>query len=196
MPNLRSPRFNCVFVSLLLMLLQIQTIVLCYQYKVGDLDSWGLPTSANSQVYDKWSKYHTLKVGDSLLFLYPPSQDSVIQVAEESYKSCNLKDPILYMNNGNSLFNITSEGVFYFTSGEVGHCQKNQKLQISVGVGGNVNAPAPTSLAPSYPTVFGTIPVSPSSSLSSTSSSSPHLTSTFPLVIIGFLLCSFLSSLM
>ncbi|KAK7306851.1 hypothetical protein VNO77_44811 [Canavalia gladiata] len=191
MPNLRSPRFNCILVSLFFFtLLQIQTKVLCYQYKVGDLDSWGIPTSSNSQVYDKWSKYHTLKIDDSLLFLYPPSQDSVIQVTEESYKSCNLKDPILYMNNGNSLFNITKEGDFYFTSGEVGHCQKNQKLHVTVGVGGNTNALAPTNslpeYAPSYPTVFGTIPISPSSS--------PHLTSNFPFLILGFILCAMLSS--
>ncbi|KAJ1376043.1 Tetratricopeptide-like helical domain superfamily [Sesbania bispinosa] len=167
--------------------------VLCYQFKVGDLDAWGLPTSGNSHIYDKWSKYHNLHIGDSLLFLYPPSQDSVIQVTEESYKSCNLKDPILYMNNGNSLFNITSEGDFYFTSGEAGHCQKNQKLHILVGNGtGNVNnAYAPTSLpayAPSYPTVFGTIPVSPSSS--------HQLYSNFPLVIVGFLMCILISTVM
>ena len=126
------------------------------------------------------------------VFLYPPSQDSVIQVAGEAYKSCNLKDPILYMNNGNSLFNITSEGEFYFTSGVAGHCQKDQKLHISVGNGTAImDAPGPSSLsadAPSYHTAFGDIPFSPSSS--------PQLTSTFLLVIIGFVVCSLLSSVM
>ncbi|KAG4975523.1 hypothetical protein AAZX31_13G002100 [Glycine max] len=197
MANLSSPGFNLFLVSLLVTLVQIQTKVQCYQYKVGDLDSWGIPISPSSHLYDKWSKYHNLRIGDSLLFLYPPSQDSVIQVTAESYKSCNLKDPILYMNNGNSLFNITSEGDFYFTSGEAGHCQKNQKLHITVGVGGNTNALAPTSLpenATSYPTVFGNIPMAPSSSRST--SSSPHRTSKFSLLIIGFFLCALLSSLM
>ncbi|KAI4315570.1 hypothetical protein L6164_028366 [Bauhinia variegata] len=172
------------------LLMLISTEVWCYQYKVGDLDAWGIPSSANSEVYAKWSKYHNIKIGDSLLFLYPPSQDSVIQVTEESYKSCNLKDPILYMNNGNSLFNITSYGEFYFTSGVAGHCEKKQKLHISV-LGGNGTATAtapsysPTALpefAPSYPTVFGTIPVSPSSS------SSPTLP--FPTLVLGFIIVS------
>ncbi|KAG4969273.1 hypothetical protein JHK85_035694 [Glycine max] len=182
MANLSSPGFNLFLVSLLVTLVQIQTKVQCYQYKVGDLDSWGIPISPSSHLYDKWSKYHNLRTGDSL---------------PESYKSCNLKDPILYMNNGNSLFNITSEGDFYFTSGEAGHCQKNQKLHITVGVGGNTNALAPTSLpenATSYPTVFGNIPMAPSSSRST--SSSPHRTSKFSLLIIGFFLCALLSSLM
>ncbi|RDX76621.1 Early nodulin-like protein 1, partial [Mucuna pruriens] len=135
-----------------------------------------------------------------VMFLYPPSQDSVIQVTEESYKSCNLKDPILYMNNGNSLFNITSNGVFYFTSGVAGHCQKNQKLHISVGEGGIIEnmdaAHGPSSSlpanAPSYPTVFGNIPVSPSTS----TSTSPHITSTFQLLIIGFVIFALFSTLM
>ncbi|KAI9091580.1 hypothetical protein K1719_028023 [Acacia pycnantha] len=71
-------------------------------------------------------------IGDSIVFLYPPSRDSMIQVTAESYKSCNLKNLIFYMNNGNSLFNITSNGVFYFTSAKAGHCQKNQKLHVVV----------------------------------------------------------------
>ncbi|KAL2325251.1 hypothetical protein Fmac_024309 [Flemingia macrophylla] len=194
MSNLLSQ--NRMLVFLLLSLVQIQAKVFCYQYKVGDLSAWGIPTSANPQVYPKWSKYHNLSIGDSLLFLYPPSQDSVIQVTEESYKRCNLKDPILYMNNGNSLFNITSKGQFYFTSGVAGHCQKNQKLHISVGEGIIENmdaAPGPNSAyAPSYPTVFGNIPVSNSTS----ASTSPHLTSTFHFHIIGFMLCALLSTIM
>jgi len=130
------------------------------------------------------------------VFLYPPSQDSLIQVTQESYKSCNTKDPILFMNNGNSLFNITSHGDFYFTSGENGHCQKNQKIHISVGGIGNVDAEAnsPSSSlpasAPSSQTVFGNIPVAPSSS------NSPHLTSTFHVFIIGSLIYALFLALM
>ncbi|KAG4997674.1 hypothetical protein JHK85_029113 [Glycine max] len=186
-----------MLVSLLLTWIQIQAKVFCYQYKVGDLDAWGIPSSENPQVYTKWSKYHNLTIGDSLLFLYPPSQDSMIQVTEESYKSCNIKDPILYMNNGNTLFNITSKGQFFFTSGEPGHCQKNQKLHVAVGEGimeTMDTAPGPSSSlpasAPSYPTVFGNIPVAPSTSTST------QLISTSQLLIIGFVICALFSSLM
>ncbi|KAM5571290.1 early nodulin-like protein 8 [Rosa sericea] len=189
MANLRSsPRYQ--FLLGLQFLLLAQSRVWCYQYKVGDLDAWGIPTSANPQVYTKWSKYHEFKIGDSLLFLYPPSQDSVIQVTEQSYKDCNLKDPILYMNNGNSLFNFTAEGVFYFTSGEPGNCEKGQKLYIATG-NGTAYSPAygPSGLpdsAPSYTNVFGSIPAPPSSSPSQS----------VPLVImavIGFVVCALLN---
>ncbi|KAL5551529.1 hypothetical protein UlMin_001705 [Ulmus minor] len=192
MANLRSHTNWFFLVSLFLSLSQK---VLCYQYKVGDLDSWGIPTSANPQIYTKWSKYHNIRIGDQLLFFYPPSQDSVIQVTEESHNSCNLKDPILYMNNGNSLFNITKNGVFFFTSGEKGHCEKKQKIRISVG---NETAFSPSygpsalpdsASSPSYPTVFGSIPAPPSSS--------PSLgLSVFIAAGIGFVVSSFLSGMM
>ena len=50
----------------LLFLVLMQTQVLCYQYKVGDLSAWGIPTSSNKNVYSKWSKKYSLKIGDSL----------------------------------------------------------------------------------------------------------------------------------
>ncbi|KAE8690178.1 major facilitator superfamily domain-containing protein 5 [Hibiscus syriacus] len=139
-------------------LLLLETKVLCYQYKLGD----------------------------SLLFLYPPSQDSVIQVTEQSYNTCNLKDPILYMNNGDTLFNITKPGEYFFTSGTPGHCEKKQKLYIAV-LSGNGSASAPSALpdtasSPSYPTVFGSIPQPPSS----LPSSSPCLSfSTFITAVVA-----------
>lgn len=103
----------------------------------------------------------------------------------------------MYMNNGNSLFNLTSKGQFYFTSGVSGHCQKNQKLHIAVGEGiieSTDAAPGPGSSlpasAPSYPTVFGNIPVA--ASTSTPTSSSSQLTSSFPLFIIGFVILFYL----
>ncbi|KAK0586760.1 hypothetical protein LWI29_011802 [Acer saccharum] len=184
---LRSPRFIHLWYAFQFLVVLLQTTkVLCHQHKVGDLDAWGLPTSANPLVYAKWSKYNTFKIGDSLLFLYPPSQDSVIQVTKQSFESCNSTDPILYMNNGNSLFNITTDGNFYFTSGEAGHCQKKQKLYINVGNVSSADSPSygPSS-APSYPTVFGSIPQPPSPS------SSPSSTS----VIIGAVIGSAISAI-
>lgn len=172
------------FPLLMLILMQATMLSHGYEYNVGDLDSWGIPTSANPDVYTKWSNNHVFRVGDSLLFLYPPSQDSMIQVTPQAYKRCNLKDPILYMNDGNSLFNITQPGELYFTSGEAGHCNKGQKLHISLSGDGAIAYPPSTDdTAPgpsSYANVFGSIPT--------TASSSSHLL-TFPSFFIGFTIC-------
>ncbi|KAI4326548.1 hypothetical protein MLD38_031852 [Melastoma candidum] len=150
-----------------------------YQYKVGDLNAWGIPPSSNPRIYSLWSEYNQPLVGDSLLFLYPPSQDSVIQVTAAAFAGCNTSDPILNMNNGNSLFNVTSNGTFYFISGTSGHCQKNQKLQVSIGsgsaVGGPGVGPADNVSPSSYPTVFGSIPVANSTASSSEPSLFPGL---------------------
>ncbi|AEE34268.1 putative Phytocyanin domain, cupredoxin [Arabidopsis thaliana] len=137
-------------------------------YKVGDLDAWGIPIDA--KVYSKWPKSHSFKIGDSLLFLYPPSEDSLIQVTPSNFKSCNTKDPILYMNDGNSLFNLTQNGTLYFTSANPGHCTKYQKLLVSVGTySAEAEALSPSSAAdaPSYQNAFGSIPLSQKSSASS-----------------------------
>ncbi|XP_013609281.1 PREDICTED: early nodulin-like protein 1 [Brassica oleracea var. oleracea] len=158
---------SSVMVLSMILLVQVSST----QYKVGNLDSWGIPTDA--KVYSKWPKSHSFKIGDSLLFLYPPSEDSMIQVTASNFKSCNTKDPILYMNDGNSLFNLTQNGTFYFTSGHPGHCQKYQKLIVSVGpYSAEADALSPSSSsadadAPSYQNAFGSIPLSQKSSSSS-----------------------------
>ncbi|XP_047983880.1 early nodulin-like protein 3 [Salvia hispanica] len=150
------PKSN-LFHTVIVFFLSIQFKVLCSTYQVGGLAAWGIPSSSNPKVYTNWAtKYDGLNIGDSLFFLYPPSQDSVIQVTKESYERCNLKDPILYMNNGNSLFNITEVGNFYFTSGR---CAKSQKLHIFVSGNGSFVEDDDPASAPSYPTVFGAIPV-------------------------------------
>ncbi|URD81697.1 Early nodulin-like protein [Musa troglodytarum] len=100
----------------------------CYQYKVGDLDCWGLPPPSDPLLYSSWSKNHHF----SLVFLYPPSQDSVIQVTERAFNNCGLEDPIMTLRDGNSLFNLSAPGYYYFTSGVAGHCENNQKLAVAI----------------------------------------------------------------
>jgi len=119
------------------------------------------------------------------VFLYPPSQDSVIQVTEQSFNSCSLEDPILYMNNGNSLFNITKPGDYFFTSGVKGNCDKSQKLRISVpgGTASSESSAAVPASAPSYPTVFGSIPMAPLSSPPSSSAVAR------PVAAVGMVIC-------
>lgn len=111
----------------------------------------------------------------------------MIQVTKESFNGCNLKDPILEMKDGNSLFNITKPGDFYFTSGVDGHCQKSLKLHIFIAGNGSYVADSPASgpsaASPSYPTVFGSIPMQEAASPSSALTLVPVLMS----AVIGFL---------
>lgn len=55
-----------ILASALLLLLQVPNGCQCYQYKVGDLDCWGLPPPSNRLLYLYWSGNHSFRVGDSL----------------------------------------------------------------------------------------------------------------------------------
>ncbi|KAH9317694.1 hypothetical protein KI387_019463, partial [Taxus chinensis] len=114
-------------------------------FKVGGLDAWALPPLGMSDLYKRWAANNKFKVGDSLLFLYPPSQDLVVQVREDAYGKCDVSNPMATFNDGNSLFNFNQSGFFYFTSGKSGHCAKSQKLAIAVADANGV-LPPPSSL--------------------------------------------------
>ncbi|KAI0488298.1 hypothetical protein KFK09_028126 [Dendrobium nobile] len=139
--------------------------VISFQYKVGDLDSWGVPPPSLPNLYASWVLNHHFHINDSLFFLYPPSQDSVVQVTEKAFNVCIVTDPILKMEDGNSIFKFTSPGTFYFTSGVAGHCERRQKLQIAVpDANGTFFQPAAAPAAAAaggpaaYPLVFGPTP--------------------------------------
>ncbi|RWW47254.1 hypothetical protein BHE74_00046779 [Ensete ventricosum] len=55
-----------VVAALLLLLLLQGDDCWCYQYKVGDLDCWGLPPPSNPLLYSSWSRNHFFRLGDSL----------------------------------------------------------------------------------------------------------------------------------
>ncbi|URE04777.1 hypothetical protein MUK42_20400 [Musa troglodytarum] len=157
--------FQVVAALLLLLLLLQGDDCWCYQFKVGDVDCWGLPPPSNPLVYSSWSQTHRFRLGDTLLFLYPRSQDSVMQVTERAFNSCSLADPILKLDDGNSLFKLTTPGNYYFTSGVPGHCEKNQKLAVAVPSLNNgtffppaVDFAGPPAGSQSYLTVFGPAP--------------------------------------
>ncbi|KAL5219609.1 hypothetical protein ABZP36_020293 [Zizania latifolia] len=101
-------------------------------YKVGDLDAWGTPPTSKPDVYSRWAKSIRFALGDSIWFLYPPSQDSVVQVTPRAFAACEVSDPVLKLNDGNSVFNLTTPGRFYYISAAPGHCQKGQRLVVDV----------------------------------------------------------------
>lgn len=58
--------FHVVAARLLLLLLLQGDDCWCYQYKVGDLDYWGLPPPSDPLLYSSWSQNHRFRLGDSL----------------------------------------------------------------------------------------------------------------------------------
>uniref|UniRef100_A0A0D9VNM3 Phytocyanin domain-containing protein n=1 Tax=Leersia perrieri TaxID=77586 RepID=A0A0D9VNM3_9ORYZ len=113
-------------------------------YKVGDLDAWGIPPSSKPDVYSRWSKSIHFALGDSIWFLYPPSQDSVMQVTATAFATCSAAAPVMKLDDGNSVFNLTTPGRAYYISAAPGHCRKGQRLAVDVPLANGTYLP-PTS---------------------------------------------------
>jgi hypothetical protein len=102
-------------------------------HKVGGLDAWAVPPASKPDVYLRWSKSVHLRLGDSLMFLYPPGHDDAAEVTARAVAVCNVSAaPLRRLTDGNSVFNLTAPGRVYFTSTARGHCRKGQRLSLDV----------------------------------------------------------------
>ena len=74
-------------------------------------------------------------VGDILwhaVFKYNKESDSVLVVNKHDYDSCNIKNPIHKMEDGDSTYKFDKVGLFYFITGNLVNCQNGQKLKVAV----------------------------------------------------------------
>ncbi|KAF8114496.1 hypothetical protein N665_0036s0029 [Sinapis alba] len=100
-----------------------------YKFSVGGKDGWVLTPSED---YSHWSHRNRFQVNDTLYFKYPKGKDSVLEVSEEEYNTCNTTHPITSLSDGDSLFVLSRSGPFFFVSGNSENCLKGQKLAIKV----------------------------------------------------------------
>ncbi|CAH2053205.1 unnamed protein product [Thlaspi arvense] len=137
------------------------------EFAVGGAKGWTVPSG--SQVYSQWAEQSRFQIGDSLLFVYQPNQDSVLQVTRDAYDSCKTDAPTAKFADGKTSFALTHSGPYYFISGNKDNCNKNEKLVVIVMAdrsgGGNNNAtsssppspaPAPSGESAPSPPVTGT----------------------------------------
>ncbi|CAH2077693.1 unnamed protein product [Thlaspi arvense] len=100
-----------------------------YKYYVGGRDGWVLTPSED---YSHWSHRNRFQVNDTLYFKYAKGKDSVLEVSEEEYNTCNTTHPITSLSDGDSLFVLSRSGPFFFVSGNSENCLKGQKLAVKV----------------------------------------------------------------
>ncbi|KAJ0983219.1 hypothetical protein J5N97_011474 [Dioscorea zingiberensis] len=145
------------------------------KFKVGGSKGWTVPTDAMS--YNQWAESNRFQIGDSLLFVYHPVQDSVLLVDEDAYKSCNTSSFIDVFDDGNTVFTLTHSGTFYFISGNHENCLKNESLVVVV-MAERTNASAPS--PPPSPSVLAPPPPPPPESMVFAPTISPVAESTPP----------------
>uniref|UniRef100_A0ACD5WT72 Uncharacterized protein n=1 Tax=Avena sativa TaxID=4498 RepID=A0ACD5WT72_AVESA len=101
-------------------------------HKVGGLDAWAVPPASKPDVYLRWTTTIHLKLGDSVMFLYPPDHDDAVEVTARAIATCNVSAPLRRLADGNSVFNLTAPGRAYYTSTVPGHCRRGQRLSLDV----------------------------------------------------------------
>ncbi|KAL3643011.1 hypothetical protein CASFOL_013826 [Castilleja foliolosa] len=96
----------------------------------GKKSKWEVPSSPDK--YNKWAQSKRFQIGDAIVLKYDGKIDSVLQVSEGNFKSCIKSNPIQSYNDGNTKITLDKSGPFYFISGADGHCEKGQKVEITV----------------------------------------------------------------
>ncbi|CAH2036371.1 unnamed protein product, partial [Thlaspi arvense] len=153
----------------LVCLLVIIHTVCAREFVVGGSKGWTVPT--DHQLYNQWAEQRRFQINDSLLFVYRPNQDSVLQVTRDAYDSCNTDAATAKFTDGHTSFTFDRSGPYYFISGNKENCHKNQKLVIIVMADRSSSNTTPPSPSPSpsvesspSPTYTGTFEITPAPS--------------------------------
>lgn len=148
MPN--SPSLGLALVSIFMAI----SLAAGTQFRVGGSGTWAVPNN-NATIYNQWAEKNRFQIGDSIVFMYLPDEDSVLLVDADAYKSCNVSSHIDDFNDGNTVFSFTRSSDFYFISGNKDNCDKNEKLHVDVMANRQSNnsslAPAPLPASPPPP---------------------------------------------
>ncbi|URE29493.1 early nodulin-like protein [Musa troglodytarum] len=148
-------------ILILLSFFMLISIAAGTQFKVGGSNGWSVPDT-NAMSYSQWAAKNRFKIGDSLLFVYLPDEDSVLLVNADAYNSCNTSSFVDFFNDGNTVFTFTRSSHFYFISGKKDYCHKNEKLVVVVMADRSnrsslAPAPLPASASPPPPPYGGEV---------------------------------------
>ncbi|CAL0307065.1 unnamed protein product [Lupinus luteus] len=125
-PNV-SPIFFIIFSLFLL-------ISCCkgFEFVVGgNKDQWKVPLQSPDSL-NRWAEAQRFRIGDTLVFKYDNSTESVHLVNEEDYLACKTLGNHTILKDGHSKFHLMNSGPFHFISGSQGHCQMGLKLVVVV----------------------------------------------------------------
>ncbi|KAK6133036.1 hypothetical protein DH2020_033191 [Rehmannia glutinosa] len=125
-----SKAFNNFLFSAVLAASVVAVLAAGFQFEVGEKRGWKLPTGNEPETYNEWAAKNRFHIGDTVHFKY--EKDSVLVVNSADYLNCNTSNPISKFEDGNTVFQFDRSGLFYFISGQPGHCRSGQRLIIRV----------------------------------------------------------------
>ncbi|XP_074574590.1 mavicyanin-like [Curcuma longa] len=110
--------------------LLLQSTVSAFKFRVGGEKGWTEPHGDAAENYNHWASQIRFQVGDSLYFKY--ENDSLLEVTKEDYKRCYTANPLRKFASGITTVTLDRSGLFFFISGEPGHCEAGQRLIVRV----------------------------------------------------------------
>eukprot|EP00249_Psilotum_nudum_P004722 c18220_g1_i1 orf=348-986(+) len=131
MPRMQGNNTTLLSLVFALWLLSILQNAEAVQHIVGGSAGWSIPVIVNVN-YTTWSRRHSFRVGDILLFRYIQGIHTVDQVKRTDYETCNDAEPMSHYTDGNTLIFLSRTGAYYFICGIPGHCTGGQKVEIQV----------------------------------------------------------------
>ncbi|XVF03959.1 hypothetical protein REPUB_Repub05bG0038700 [Reevesia pubescens] len=146
---------------------------------------WGLQNGTNAENYNKWAERNRFQIGDSLVFIYTPNDDSVLHVTAEAYKKCNVESPISKYTDGHTVFSLSHSGPYYFISGNQENCQKNEKLVVVVLTDRTTPPSPPPSGSIDIIPSPGTVEINPTQAPSGESNPPPNAASSVLISVTG-----------
>ncbi|CAN6237211.1 unnamed protein product [Urochloa humidicola] len=124
------------------------------QFTVGGANGWSVPAAA-AEPFNTWAERTRFQIGDSLVFVYPKDEDSVLLVEPAGYNACNTSSYVKRFDDGDTVVTLDRAGALFFVSGVEANCRAGEKLIVMVLAAARNNgtgAPAPaTSAAPPPP---------------------------------------------
>ncbi|CAH1428684.1 unnamed protein product [Lactuca virosa] len=121
------PMATIVLVALLSLLVSIQKGD-AHDLKIGSSGDWSIASAP----YTTWAERARFSIGDTILFNYDGSKDSLLLVSQADYNNCNTASPIEKHNDGHTVITLERSGPHYFISGVPENCKKNEKVTIVV----------------------------------------------------------------
>ncbi|KAB1199388.1 Cucumber peeling cupredoxin [Morella rubra] len=117
-----------VIVVALLKCATAQTQIASVEYEVGDSLGWAVPP--NTSYYSTWASTKTFYLGDSFYFNWPwTGNQNVVPVPKPYYDNCTsggiiIASPVIYTP--------PSTGTYYFICIVGDHCERGQKVAITI----------------------------------------------------------------
>ncbi|WOK94624.1 hypothetical protein Cni_G03329 [Canna indica] len=129
----------------IVLLSAVAPFVKAEDFIIGDASGW-IPDFN----YTAWVEGKHFRVGDNIIFTYAEGVHNVIPVGGAAFKACNASGATNNVfSSGNDVVPLKTAGRKWYICGKGDHCERGQKLVITVSAAATSPSPSPSPTSPS-----------------------------------------------